>query len=211
MFDLFLDFLFPRRSLTGKDGQWITAAERSRLASFPVIEREETLRKRGLKFLDTLRAASEYKDCLLLKKAIQTFKYGRVRSLAGDLAALIDTVAPPLKDAVLCPVPLHWTRLVIRGFNQSQLLADAVSAQRHLPVQKLLKRVRSTGHQALRPGRSERFIAIEGAFRCTAKDIPANVILIDDLSTTGATLDACAKVLKKAGAKRVEAWVVAHG
>ncbi|HAI98879.1 TPA: ComF family protein [Candidatus Peribacteria bacterium] len=211
MFDLLLDFLFPRRSLTGKGGQWITPAERSRLKTYPVIEREEILRKRGLKFLDTLRAASAYRDCPLLKKAIQTFKYGRVRSLAGDLAALIDTVAPPLKDAVLCPVPLHWTRLVMRGFNQSELLADAVSARRRLPVQKLLKRVRSTGHQALRPGRSERFMAIEGAFRCTTKNVPACVILIDDLSTTGATLDACAKVLKETGVQKVEAWVVAHG
>ena len=81
----------------------------------------------------------------------------------------------------------------------------------NIKKENLLKRVRATGHQAWR-GRAERLISVKGAFGLSkGKSVPDRVILIDDLATTGATLDACAKALKDAGANYVEAWVVAHG
>jgi len=63
----------------------------------------------------------------------------------------------------------------------------------------------------MKRNREERLSALEDAFRFKSKIRPARVILVDDLSTTGATLDECAKALKKAGVERVEGWVIAHG
>jgi predicted amidophosphoribosyltransferase len=111
---------------------------------------------------------------------------------------------------VLCPVPLHWLRRFGRGFNQAECLARVVAAERGLPVRGLLMRIRWTGSQVQRC-RSERLTAVRGAFRCRIPDPPAHLVLIDDLSTTGATLDACARALKEAGARYVEGWVIAHG
>ena len=210
MLHTFLDFFFPRHSLTGEEGQWITDAEREQLISHPVIETKEQLRDREIHFLDEIRAGSSYHDCPLLKKAIHTFKYRRVRSLAEDLGTLILIIADWEEGTVLCPVPLHWTRRFARGFNQSDLLAQVVAQKGGFTVAALLKRTRATGHQ-MRRKRRERLTAVRGAFRCMEPRLPERVILIDDLATTGATLDACAEVLKNAGVKRVEGWVVAHG
>jgi ComF family protein len=212
MWNTFLDLFFPRRSLSGQEGEWITAAERRRLATFPVVEETEHLRKRGLRFLDHLLAASTYRASPLLKKAIHTFKYGRATGLDLELAALVLRCVPPGSEwskPVLCPVPLHWTRQFARGFNQAERIARIVAEQQGYTMLHLLKRVRATGSQARR-NRAERLTAVADAFRCVVSDPPARVILVDDLSTTGATLDACAKALKEAGVKHVGAWVIAH-
>ena len=212
MLDSLLDFLFPRRSLTGKDGAWITNEERQLLFSHPRVEDTALLRKRGLTSIDRIVAGSTYKDSPLLQRAIHTFKYRRIPGLKEDLADLILKTNPKARhaSAVLCPVPLHWSRRFHRGFNQAALLADAVSDARGIAVKELLKRIRPTGYQAWRK-RAERFAAIRNAFQSTTSSVPPYVILIDDLSTTGATLDECAKALKKSGAVYVEGWVVAHG
>lgn len=211
MWNTFLDLFFPRRSLSGQEGEWITGEERRRLVSFPVVEETEQLRRRGMHFLDHLVAASTYRASPLLKKAIHSFKYGRVTGLDLELAALVLRCVPAgeLSKPVLCPVPLHWTRQFARGFNQAERIARIVAAQQGTTMRHLLKRVRATGSQAKRH-RAERLTALEGAFRCVVSDPPARVILVDDLSTTGATLDACAKALKEAGVKHVGAWVIAH-
>src|SRR3989338_6939358 len=110
MVSVLLDFLFPKRSLSGEKGEWITDEERKHLASFPVILEEPELRKLGLQWIDRVVAASSYRDCPLLRKAIHTFKYGRVRGLDQELAEILVTVSDQLPaDAVLCPLPLHCT------------------------------------------------------------------------------------------------------
>ncbi|MFH1670708.1 MAG: hypothetical protein ABIA92_03935 [Patescibacteria group bacterium] len=210
MIQSFLDLLFPRTSLTGEAGQWITDEERKQLASSPVVEKKDQLQARGLEFIDCIYACSTYPDCPLLKKAIHTFKFKRVRSLSDDLAEILLKATPETSQAVLCPVPLHWSRQYSRGFNQSQILADIVGGELKIPVRPLVKRIRPTGHQVGR-SRSERLTALKDAFRCTVDNPPPRVIVIDDLSTTGATMDECAKALKQAGVERVEGWVVAHG
>lgn len=252
MWQLFLDLLFPRRSLSGAEGEWITEAERRLLVPHPVVEETADLRRRGIRSLDRLVAASTYADSPLLKKAIHTFKYGHVRWLDKELGRLIvqalteidhsfqrtknnhgETLGGsdgtrrwsrtfegrvgsregnrrlPSREIVLCPVPLHWLRQFQRGFNQSELLARVVSRERGLAVLPLLKRRRWTGSQMKRR-RADRLTAMGGAFRCAVSHPPRSVILIDDLSTTGATLDECAKALKDAGVTRVEGWVIAH-
>jgi len=210
MLTSFLDLLFPRSSLTGEAGKWITEKERSQLSSFPVTETKEVLRKRGLNSIDSIYAGSSYQNCSLLKKAIHTFKYRRIKPLAYDLAELMMKTTPKINGAVLCPVPLHWTRKFSRGFNQSQILADIVGKKLDAPVHQLIKRIRPTGHQVGRQ-RDERLTALKDAFKYTANNLPSTVILIDDLSTTGSTLDECAKALKNSGVKEVFGWVIAHG
>ncbi|MDD5751529.1 MAG: hypothetical protein PHS73_03345 [Candidatus Peribacteraceae bacterium] len=207
MFATLLDLLFPRRSLTGSEGAWITEEELCLLVAAPVIEERGVLRRRGLHSLDRLVAASTYRRCPLLKKAIHTFKYRRIPALAGALAGLLPHDLP--SDVVLCPVPLHWTRRFARGFNQSALLAAELGRERGCTVCDLLTRVRATGSQAKRH-RVERLTALEHAFRCIVSDPPVSVVLVDDLSTTGATLDECARALKTAGVQHVEGWVIAH-
>lgn len=191
----------------GSEGAWITEEEFRRLVSAPVIEEREVLQHRGLLHIDRLIAASTYRECPLLRKAIHTFKYRRIPTLARALAGLLPHTLP--SDAVLCPVPLHWTRRFARGFNQSALLASELSQGRGLIVRNMLQRIRPTGSQAKRH-RAERLTALESAFRCVVPDPPASVVLVDDLSTTGATLDECAKALKASGVKHVEGWVIAH-
>jgi ComF family protein len=211
MWQLFLDLFFPRRSLTGSEGAWITEEERRRLVPHPVIEEAADLRRRGIRSLDRLVAASTYADSPLLKKAIRTFKYGRIAALDKELAQFLLKALPVLEQEqpVLCPVPLHWMRRFQRGFNQSQRLARLLAEARGLAMLPLLRRIRWTGSQALR-SRGDRLTAMGGAFRCTTDDPPSFIVLIDDLSTTGTTLDACARTLKEAGVRRVEGWVVAH-
>lgn len=210
MWQHFLDLFFPRRSLTGTEGEWITEEERRKLFPHPVVEETADLRRRGIRFLDRLVAASTYANSPLLKKAIHTFKYGRIPALDQELGHLIARAAAVTEGTpVLCPVPLHWLRRFQRGFNQSELLARVVSREWGLAVLPLLKRRRWTGSQMKR-NRADRLTAMDGAFRCTRDHPPPYVVLIDDLSTTGTTLDRCAQTLKASGVQRVDAWVVAH-
>jgi ComF family protein len=213
-----LDFFFPLRSLSGAEGsRWITEEERNMITLRPLLLSQEVLRQRGLTHIDFVLAAGSYDDSPLLKKAILTFKYKRIPGLADDLARFMnqsmDGLPLPPKGGpfVLCPVPLHWTRLFHRGFNQALLLANTIGAAKEWPVVELLSRIRPTGHQAWRP-REERLTALKGAFRAATKtSMPSSVLLIDDLCTTGATLDECARALKEAGVSYVGAMVAAYG
>ena len=206
-----LDFVFPRRSLTGIEGTWITPEERIRLTSFPVCIEGQQLRRLGLTAIDRIVTGTTYRDCPVLHEAIHRFKYGHTLALAPELRRIL-TYACDLflrgKNPVLCPVPLHWTRLCARGFNQAALLADDLAHRWR--VEQLLRRVRPTGSQARR-GREERRRALTDAFRCIVPSPPPFVLLVDDVSTTGTTFDECAKALKIAGVQRVEGVAVAHG
>lgn len=244
MFQTLLDLLFPRRSLQGSEGEWITKDERERMRLFPLRLHRELLRKKGIKSLDCLIAAGSYHSSPLLKKAIKTFKYGRIPDLGQELGKRIVQCLPGLlllppdhrQDTrhfpfsilhfpafapegasagrqlpVVCPVPLHWTRQFHRGFNQALILAQVIGAKQGWPVAELLRRTRATGHQAWRK-RADRLTAVTGAFAWKAgSPLPRTVLLVDDICTTGATLDACAKALKNAGVKQVVGLVVAYG
>lgn len=233
MLTYLLDFFFPRHSLKGEEGSWITPDERRTLRSSPVRLHRKLLRQRGNTHLDGIIAAGSYSNTLM-QKAIRTFKYGRIPELRHELADLIVESLPglllpdkhdahssdnsqcsffhsPFNTSVLCPVPLHWTRKFERGFNQAEMLAYDLAISLHWPMDHLLTRTRPTGHQAWRT-KEERMTALEDAFAYIGPTPPPQrVFLVDDLATTGATLNECAKTLKKAGVKRVEALVVAHG
>ena len=108
------------------------------------------------------------------------------------------------------PVPLHWTRLAKRRYNQSAELARAIGRRAGLPVAtRLLRRIRATGSQ---DGKSpaERAANLAGAFACGPVPDGLRVILVDDVMTSGATLSACAAVLRAAGAGGVDVLVAAR-
>lgn len=165
----------------------------------------------GMHDLDILTAAGTYGESFLLRQAIRRFKYRNVRALRDELGELLrrSALLLPSFDAVLCPVPLHWTRRFERGWNQAEVLAQAVSRDAGWPVAPILQRVRPTGAQAHR-SHHERRSALHHAFIVTQTP-PDIVVLVDDVCTTGSTLDACAAALKSAGVRTVAAAVVALG
>jgi len=113
----------------------------------------------------------------------------------------------------LVPVPLHWRRLWARRFNQSAMLAAAISGQTGLPIAGALKRVKPT---ALQVGlsRTERTANVQGAFRVPPEERAAvtgrRLVLVDDVLTSGATVDGCARALLRAGAANVDVLVFAR-
>ena len=149
----------------------------------------------------------------VLARAIHLFKYRKCVALARPLAELMlawKEKIPPV-DLVLA-VPLHPTRLRAREFNQSLLLADHIAASLSLPLSlNHLRRVRATLPQTeLR--RAERAGNVRRAFvtQQSADLHGRTVLLVDDVLTTGATLNECAKALRRAGVKGVIVWTLAR-
>jgi predicted amidophosphoribosyltransferase len=213
MLEFLLHCLFPPVTRSGEVGTWLTDDDRSALARLrPVRVERDVLRAGGCLSLDRLVAAASYDQSAVLRRLIHLLKYDRVTALARELATLLPgpllLLSPPA-GSVLCPVPLHWTRCLQRGFNQSELLAKGIGGLARMRVCHLLARRRPTGHQALRDYDGRRR-AMRDAFVCIEPPSPC-VVLVDDIATSCMTLDACAAVLKQAGAVRVEALTVAKG
>ena len=155
----------------------------------------------------------------VLKAAVHRFKYRDRPQLAQPLGVLLAERARPVIDRewvdvdALLPVPMHPARQRVRGYNQSERLARVLSRELSLPLENgLLTRPRPTKAQVGLTGESRR-ANLSGAF---AVPRPADVqgrclLLIDDVSTTGATLSGCASALKQCGADAVYALVLAAG
>jgi len=145
-----------------------------------------------------------------LRAIVHALKYDGRRSLATPLAALMRSAGAELIqscDAVV-PVPLHPSRRRERGFNQAEDLARHIG----LPVVRALKRTRHTATQTALPA-AERQANVAGAFiagRQARQIRERTVLLIDDVRTTGATLEACASALREAGAREVCALTAAR-
>jgi ComF family protein len=172
--------------------------------------------------LDIMRAVTVYDGAM--REAIHRLKYARKRILARPLGALMadylgDGGTPdgprrivPGEVEVVCPVPLHPARARERGFNQSELLAREICERVGLALDaSLLRRVRDTAPQ-VSLDRRDRAANVRGAFAAAAPDRieGRRVLLVDDLATTGATLEECARVLRRAGAASVAALTLAR-
>ncbi|MBT3834932.1 ComF family protein [Candidatus Peribacteria bacterium] len=214
---MLLDYIFPKYSLRGSEGSWITKSEIPYIRSHPHIFEKSSLRSRDIKNINRLFSAGNYRDCPLMRKAISTFKYKRIPGLSDYLQSIlsdaIDHYFSLRENAYICPVPLHFTRLFHRGFNQAEILASKVSEDNKIPMERLLVRRRPTGNQTRR-NKERRWKAMQNAFRLNrgfVEDLPYCVYLVDDLFTTGATMEECARILKNNGVKIVEGIVLAHG
>lgn len=147
-----------------------------------------------------------------IDRLVPRFKFHRDFAAGALLAQLMAESAAdwPRPDAVI-PVPLHRARLRHRGYDQALELARPLARALELPLRDdLLQRLRRTAPQS-ELSAADRRRNLRGAFAVRAgAALPAHVVLVDDVMTTGATLRAAAEVLKRAGVARVDAWVCAR-
>ncbi len=159
--------------------------------------------------IDGIRAP--YRMDGAVREAVHALKYQYVRALAPTLGHLLAefVVSSDLSADVLVPVPLHPRRERNRGYNQSSLLARETGKIVGLPVEdRSLRRLRATASQAQSADQEERRANVADAFAAEAALVQGRrVLLVDDVCTTGATLEACAMALKEAGA--VSVWGLA--
>jgi ComF family protein len=170
--------------------------------------------------IDARRAPLEYSGPI--RQAIHAFKYRGQTALAAPLAALLweysrygeGASIPFAALSCIVPIPLYSLRRWRRGYNQSALLAQKLSALSQIPSAEVLRRVRHTQPQIELDAR-HRAANVRGAFAVDERagreySQPGSVLLLDDVATTGATLEECARVLKAAGAQNVYALTIAR-
>jgi len=160
------------------------------------------------------RAAVRFDD--VSRALVHALKYGDRLDLAPMMGRWVSRAGAGLlaEADALVPVPLHWRRQWARRFNQSAMLAAAVSAQSGLPIAAgALKRVKATVQQ-VGLSRAERATNVQGAFKVPEEGRAAvlhrRLVLVDDVLTSGATVEGCARALLRAGAANVDVLVFAR-
>lgn len=130
---------------------------------------------------------------------------------AGQLLAelLAERITVPSLPDRLVPVPLHWRRQLIRGFNQAEIICQTLSTRLNLPSRRVLKRIKNSPPQQTLTAR-KRPANVARSFVCPQPVQDRHLALVDDICTTGATAQSAAATLLKAGAKRVDIWCVAR-
>jgi ComF family protein len=199
-----LDALFPqnvacalcnREALIGADG--ICDDCRGMLKRCPPLKAEEPL--------DGLAAAFVYDGSAI--GGIHNLKYENRRYVARFFADMLE-IPQGWSPECIVPVPLHPKKHWKRGFNQSELIAGFLSARCGIPVNTgMLIRTKNTRSQA-RLDAADRHVNVVGAFLANSSAKGCSVLLIDDVTTTHSTLNACAAALKQSGASRVYALCV---
>jgi ComF family protein len=218
-----LDLLFPQRCVgCGKEGDFICrACRQSLLPIIPPIcpkcgrpQPDGTLCPGCADWqaeIDGIRSPFIFDG--VMRQAIHELKYRNLRALAVPLARLLhDYLANnPVPGEILVPVPLHRKRLRERGYNQSSLLARELGKLTNLPVvEDCLVRQQHAPPQARTASVNERQSNVAGAFTCYDGRLrDKQVLLLDDVATSGATLNACAGAIKSAGAASVWGLVMA--
>jgi len=161
--------------------------------------------------LDQAIAPLLYRDPV--SEMIRALKYREKLAFARTAASVISEAALKRgvkKPDLICSVPMTTQALRKRGFNQSALIALLSGYRLGIPVTNhLLRKVRQTAHQSDLSAK-ERRGNLKNAFRCQRRVAGRHVVIVDDVLTTGATVNELARVLKKAGAARVDVWVCAR-
>jgi ComF family protein len=231
----FVDLLFPIECLDcGLEGEWLCAGCFLKLK---INDRQacQGCSRPGLSgaicpdckpawALDGVLAALDY-DRAVSAKLIKALKYGFVKEISPVLANIflkfyrslkLQDLAPDFggRQMIVMPVPLHSKRLRWRGFNQSELIARPIAAGLNGEfLGDILVRTKNVLPQTQFKG-SERSRNIQGCFDYIGDKKLVNgkiIILVDDVVTTGATMNECAKVLKRAGARKVWGFAMARG
>lgn len=143
-----------------------------------------------------------------LERLIDAYKFERVKRASVELAELLDKIVPVLPpETIVIPVPTVQSHIRVRGYDHALLLARQLARRRKLKILPVIKRVNTASQHEL--GRKERFKNATQAFKCGGllRDVP--YLLVDDITTSGATLQYTAAALKAAGAKEVWVAVVA--
>lgn len=160
------------------------------------------------------RAAVRYDD--VARSLVHAFKYGDRLDLAPTIGRWMARAGHELlaEADMIVPVPLHWRRLWARRFNQSAALAKVVGDISGVPVHPAaLKRTKATPQQ-VGLSRSERALNVQGVFKVPPEGKAGvagrHILLMDDVLTSGATADACARALLRAGARSVDVLVFAR-
>ena len=174
-------------------------------------------------WLDYFWAAADYSNPLV-KKMLWAYKYKFIRELRTPLSRLLlkfleekeknKFIENHAGQLVLIPVPIHRLRLNWRSYNQSELIAQELAEKIKLEIAAdVLLRVKNKKPQAEIKNKEERSANIEGIFYCPTPERVNNkiILLVDDVATTGSTLNQAAKTLRQAGALKVIGLVVAKG
>lgn len=207
-FDLFLDTVFPKYCVTcGSEGEHLCKS---------CFQKTTRVHWEGNLGQGKMIIAGSYKN-RYLKEVIHFLKYRYIKDLSIPLAEFIaDSMRQKLppdflnsKKTIIVPVPLHPRKLKWRGFNQTGLIAQKAGEYFTIPAISALGKTRNTPAQMEIKERSRRLKNLNGAFYCHNPKLVKgkNIILLDDVITTGATLKECEDTLKKAGAKEI--WKVA--
>lgn len=160
------------------------------------------------------RGALLYKD--EVQKLIRRYKFGSAKYLARYLAefALDTYFENSLNCDILTFVPLHKSKLKLRGYNQAKVLALEIGQQLDKPVIDTMSKIKQLKDTA-RLSREQRLLAVKDTFaineQIKEQIIQKNILLVDDVYTTGATANECSRILKQAGAKSINVLTIATG
>lgn len=231
MMKTFLDLLYPSRSKCNVCGRTeagaacsICMASLDYLQGITCIHCGKQLNEQyrhstcpdcmeGTFFYERAYSCFEYKG--MGKVLMHKFKYEGKVQLAKVIAGLMEERLKNegLKTDAIIPVPIHWKKLESRGFNQSSLIARELGERTGKPVIDCLERTKETKAQ-YNLDRTQRYLNIVDAFSVRLRyniDKYKSILLLDDIYTTGSTVNECSRVLKKAGAKRVYVITAATG
>lgn len=216
-----LNLFFPKKCLgCGQTDTYLCLACFNKIEIIPKYQKQP--------YLDQVISATDYKNPLV-QELIKNFKYHYIKELGKPLSQLLIkslaqcwTLDLPAGrqgfqyNTIVLPIPLYKTRERTRGFNQAELLAKEIAEYFNLCLEtNILKRTISTIPQVNVKDHEKRKANIKDVFSIHPLSLKRlkdqNIILIDDVSTTGATLSEAAKVLKKSRIKQVWALVVARG
>lgn len=197
-----LDWMLPPRCAgCHRDGAWWCEDCDQRVSPIDFLFAAEGV--------DGIRAGAYYTEPL--RSGLRALKYRHAKTVAPPLAAYLERPLAQIGDErlILVPVPLHRTRLKTRGHNQAELLARAVSRRTGIPITTRLVRDRATVSQTTLD-KPHRAANVTGAFAWHGEPLTGRTaVIIDDVTTTGATLSACAAALKTANPAAIWGLTVA--
>jgi competence protein ComFC len=220
MLEALLGFVFPPRCIFCNE--FLEPGTKSYICSecfirIPLVTKQNFLYMTANRqiYYDDVVCACEYSG--IVRQALVKYKFFNKPSFYRAFAKLIND---RLKNVTICrkfdiilSIPLHKNRENERGFNQARLISKALSKETGVPDRSwLLSRIRDTGNQSLL-GRKQRLVNVRDAFKVNnvGKVKNKSILLIDDILTTGTTVNECSRVLKEAGASNIVVAVVASG